>query len=162
VQLVVGALAAGRGGVEELSIRLPCVGLHGATAAQGWRHLLQGLRGLLERNTGLRVLRMQVATVPRGFGLAWSLPEDVQLGKELVEAATAAAPGLREASREAARGVRTWLLPRVLHPRAGRCSLLQLLPLPLLRAVVELAAPPVGCRVEVEAAVWREGDEYTR
>ena len=36
-----------------------------------------------------------------------------------------------------------------LHPRVGRCSPLQMLPLPLVQSVLDLAAPLQPCTVEL-------------
>ena len=93
------------------------------------------LKQMLETNTGLRSLV---------FHLPWAE------GAGLRASTRQALPGLAEASASAALMVRLQVL-LALHPRVGRCSLLQLLPLPLVRQVLDLAAPLQHLAIEVAA-----------
>lgn len=99
---------------------------------QAWQGTLPVLRALLESSAPLRTLRLELPAC--------------------LHAATAAyMPQLREAAEAAPLAVRRQLL-LALHPRAGRCSLLQLLPLGVLRDVLDLAAPLQPCMVQVTEA----------
>ncbi|KAL4446824.1 hypothetical protein ABPG77_008068 [Micractinium sp. CCAP 211/92] len=99
---------------------------------QAWQGTLPVLRALLESSAPLRTLRLELPVC--------------------LHAATAAyMPQLREAAEAAPLAVRRQLL-LALHPRAGRCSLLQLLPLGVLRDVLDLAAPLQPCMVQVTEA----------
>ena len=66
----------------------------------------------------------------------------------LLDATQQQLPTLRSAERAAPLACRQHLL-LALHPRVGRCSVLQLLPLQLLREVMQLAAPLEPCRIQV-------------
>lgn len=98
---------------------------------QAWQHTLPALRGLLESSAPLRTLRLLLPTCLHS-GTAAYLPQ--------LQAAAAAAPV----------AVRSQVL-LALHPRAGRCSLLQLLPLQVVREVLDLAAPLGPCAIHLAA-----------
>lgn len=66
-------------------------------------------------------------------------------------------PALQAAASSAPIAARQHLL-MALHPRAGRCSVLQLLPLPLVHQVMELAAPLQPCHIQVEVSGESEGE----
>ena len=98
---------------------------------QAWQHTLPALRGLLESPAPLRTLRLALPPCLHAATAAY-LPQ--------LEAAAAAAPV----------AVREQVL-LALHPRAGRCSLLQLLPLQVVREVLDLAAPLAPCAIQLAA-----------
>ena len=98
---------------------------------QAWQHTLPALRGLLESSAPLRTLRVLLPTCLHSATEAY-LPQ--------LQAAAAAAPV----------AVRSQVL-LALHPRAGRCSLLQLLPLQVVREVLDLAAPLGPCTIQLAA-----------
>lgn len=98
---------------------------------QAWQHTLPALRGLLDSSAPLRTLRLLLPTCLHS-GTAAYLPQ--------LQAAAAAAPVT----------VRSQVL-LALHPRAGRCSLLQLLPLQVVREVLDLAAPLEPCAIHLAA-----------
>lgn len=99
---------------------------------QAWQGTLPALRALLESSVPLRTLRLDLPAC-------------------LHPATAAYLPQLQEAAQGAPRAVRQQLL-LALHPRAGRCSLLQLLPLGVLREVLDLAAPLQPCTVQITDA----------
>ena len=66
-------------------------------------------------------------------------------------------PALRAAAAAAPLAARRHLL-LALHPRVGRCSVLQLLPLALVREVMELVAPLAPCSIEVHEAGAEAGE----
>ncbi|KAI3434869.1 hypothetical protein D9Q98_002923 [Chlorella vulgaris] len=118
----------------ELRLELPVVA--GADAArvaqlwqQAWQHTLPALRCLLEGSTATRSLRLV-------------LPRCLQAATE------AYAPQLAAAAAAAPAAVRSQVL-LALHPRVGRCSLLQLLPLAVVREVLDLAAPLQPCELHL-------------
>lgn len=97
-----------------------------------WQHVQPALCGLLVSSAPLRQLRLVLPPCLR---------EAVEGGMPQLAAAAAAAPvALR----------RQVLL--ALHPRAGRCSLLQLLPLAVLREVLDRAAPLQPCSITLDWA----------
>ena len=57
-------------------------------------------------------------------------------------------PQLQAAAVAAPVAVREQVL-LALHPQAGRCSLLQLLPLQVVREVIDLAAPLASCAIQL-------------
>ena len=94
---------------------------------RGWQHSLPALRGLLESSTPMRHLHL---TLPG------CLHPATEAYRPQLDAALAGAP----------RAVRQQVL-LALHPRAGRCSLLQLLPLAVLQKILDLAAPLKPCAI---------------
>jgi hypothetical protein len=98
---------------------------------QAWQHVLPALRGLLESSSPLRTLRLLLPACLHS-GTSAYLPQ--------LQAAAAAAPV----------AVRSQVL-LALHPRAGRCSLLQLLPLQVVREVLDMAAPLGPCAIQLAA-----------
>eukprot|EP00887_Chlorella_sp_A99_P003415 scaffold7.g3415.t1 len=102
---------------------------------QAWSHALLSLKAAIEQNAALRSVELH-------------LPSAIPGGGSLRGAARRALPGLRDAAAAAAVPARAHVL-LALHPRAGRCSLLQLLPLPLVQQVLDLAAPLQPCTVAV-------------
>ncbi|KAL4434061.1 hypothetical protein ABPG75_000502 [Micractinium tetrahymenae] len=99
---------------------------------QAWQSTLPALRELLESSAPLRTLRLELPSC-------------------LHESTAAYLPQLHAAAEAAPLAVRRHVLP-ALHPRAGRCSLLQLLPLGVLRDVLDLAAPLQPCTVHMTEA----------
>jgi len=96
---------------------------------RAWQHTLPALRQLLESSAPLRQLHLELPAC--------------------LEAPTAAyLPQLQAATELAPLAVRRHVL-LALHPRAGRCSLLQLLPLGVLREVLDLAAPLQPCTLHI-------------
>ena len=117
-------------------------------AHRGWRRLVPALHALMQRNVRLQRLAFRVNFRysydddggPRGDPLAgdydWRWPVD--LDREVAV--------LREEAAAAATRVRLAVLLGH-HPRAGRCSVLQLLPPQILTRIVTAAVPTEGCRV---------------
>ena len=122
------------GSLTALQLALPAPG--GADAARveqlwqrAWQHTLPALRGLLESSAPLRTLHLVLPAC-------------------LHEATAAYLPQLQAAAVAAPLAVRRHVL-LALHPRAGRCSLLQLLPLAVLQEVLDMAAPLQPCTIQV-------------
>ncbi|EFN57243.1 expressed protein [Chlorella variabilis] len=133
VPLVLCALRRGR--LASLRLRLPGGG--GDDDARlahlwqrAWQHALPALRDLLGSSVPLRDLRL-------------ALPGCLR------DATEAYLRQLQAAAAAAAAAVRAQVLLG-LHPRLGRCSLLQLLPLAVVREVLDLAAPLQPCAVHIE------------
>lgn len=124
-------------GLATLRLALPTpAGPDAARLAELWQQAWQGtlpvLRALLESSAPLRTLRLQLPAC-------------------LHQATAAYLPQLQEAAGAAPLALRQHVL-LALHPRAGRCSLLQLLPLGVLQEVLDLAAPLEPCLVQVTEA----------
>ncbi len=125
------------GSLQTLQLELPPT--HGNVDAarleevwqRAWQHMLPALRGLLESSAPLRTLRLLMPACLHSASAAY-LPQ--------LQAAAAAAPV----------AVRSQVL-LALHPRVGRCSLLQLLPLQVVREVLDLAAPLEPCAIHMAA-----------
>jgi hypothetical protein len=148
VQLVLGALGGRARPLPRLSLYTCDVPwpMDRGLRAQGWRHVLASLRSLLESSAVLH-LSVRRATLHRPNMPA--LPGELRSNPVSPDQAAV----LRAAARAGARARRDDLMARVLHPRCGRCSLLQLLPAPLLLAVIDAGCPLDDTFVYVDEAV---------
>lgn len=92
------------------------------------------------------------ATIPRRSALATPHCRSIvlQVPPSLVPPSQQQLPALRRVATAAPLAARQHLL-LALHPRTGRCSALQLLPLPLVHTVMELVAPLAPCTIQVHA-----------
>lgn len=100
----------------------------------GWQRTLAAVRGLLEGGSPLRVMITGVPASLEAATRGWQAP-------------------LQAAAAAGTRTIRTTVLLG-LHPRAGRCSLLNLLPLEVLRQVLELAAPMCAFQLRTQVVAF--------
>lgn len=132
--LLLGALATSPH-LHSLALHLLRPGLHAVSGYQedqlvrAWGgHVMRSVVGFLEINPGVR-------------HITFHLPSP------LSSATKDALPSIRAAAQQSPVACRQLVL-LALHPRVGRCSALQVLPLPLVHEVLQLAAPLEPCLVE--------------
>jgi len=162
LQSFVHALAENPGQVVRLILIIPRdLSVHlRETFHKGWDRVLSDIENvLLAKNAKLKEIRIYLVRPNfdnrQGLLRAAATNEIVaeEVDRFVDEKVDQACPKFVKKAKETAAKKRLAILMSQ-HPRLGRCSLLQLLPEPALRGIVEEAVPKQGCDIFVDSSFF--------